>query len=140
MFLSSGIDLYRGVLDTQPGLNPDLDLAIHRLNRTGINVYPIYVAPAAHFGRGLFLVNNGQSCLAMLADETGGEAFFEGFITPVSMKPILEDIGRHLNDQYVVTFAAKPGRKSGYETIHVSTELSGVELTGPTQVYVPVEK
>ncbi len=140
VFLSSGIDLYRGVLDSQPGLNPDLDLAIQRLNRSGVTVYPIYVAPAEHFSHSLFLVSNGQSCLARLADETGGEAFFEGLITPISMKPFLEEIGRHLNDQYLVTFAAKPGKKSGYESIRVSTELSGVELTGPSGAYVPVEK
>ncbi len=140
VFLSSGIDLYRGVLDSEPGLNPDLDVAIERLNRSGVTVYPIYIAPAAHFSRSLFLVSNGQSCLARLADETGGEAFFEGFVTPVSMKPFLDEIGRHLSNQYVVTFAAKPGKKSGYETIRVSTEVSGVELTGPSGVYVPVEK
>lgn len=140
LFLSSGIDLYRGVRDSEAGLNPDLQLAIDRLDRSGVNVYTIYIAPAAHFARSLFLVSNGQSCLARLADETGGEAFFEGFITPISMKPFLEDIGRHLNNQYVVTFAAGPGKKSGYERIHVSTELSGVELTGPTEVYVPVAK
>ena len=140
LFLSSGIDLYRGLRDSEAALNPDLQLAIDHLNRSGVTVYTIYVAPAAHFSRSLFLVSNGQSCLARLADETGGEAFFEGFITPVSMKPFLEEIGRHLNNQYVVTFAAKQGKKSGYEAIHVSTELSGVELTGPTGVYVPVQK
>jgi len=140
VFLSSGIDLFRGVRESEAGLNIDLQLAIDRLNRSGVTVYAIYVAPAAHFARNLFLVGSGQSCLARLADETGGEAFFQGNITPISMKPFLEDIGRHLDNQYVVTFAAKQGKKSGYEAIHVSTELSGVELTGPTGVYVPAEK
>jgi len=140
LFLSSGIDLFRGVTDSYAGVNPDLQVAIDRLNRSGITVYPIYVAPAAHFGRNLFLVTNGQSCLARLAAETGGEAFFEGFITPITMKPFLEEIAEHLNNQYLVTFAAAPGHKSGYEPIHVSTELSGVEITGPTGVYVPVPK
>jgi len=140
LFLSSGIDLYRGVVDSYAGVNPDLHEAIDRLNRNGITVYSIYVTPAAHFSRSLFLTSNGQSCLARLADETGGEAFFQGFSTPVSMKPFLEDLSRHLNDQYVVTFAAKPGKKSGYDAIRVHTELSGVEVTGPTGVYVPVAK
>ena len=137
LFLSSGIDLFRGFQDTYPGLNPDLDVAISRLNRSGITVYPIYVTPAAHFARSLFLVSNGQSCLSRLADETGGEAYFQGFQTPISMKPFLEDMARHLGDQYLVTFVAKPGKKSGYERIRVSTELSGVEVTGPARVYVP---
>jgi len=139
LFLSSGIDLYRGVRLSDPMENPDLDTAIKLMNRNGFTVYPIYISPVAHFSRSLFLVANGQSCLSHLAYETGGEAFFEGFSTPVSMKPFLEEIGHHLNNQYVVTFSAKPGKKSGYEPIRVHTELSGVEVTGPTSVYVPVK-
>jgi hypothetical protein len=140
IFLSSGIDLFRGYQDTYPGQNPDLEVAIDHLNKSSITVYPIYVTPAAHFSRSLFLVSNGQSSLSWLADHTGGEAFFQGFATPISMKPFLDELGRHLNNQYLVTFSAKPGKKSGYESIRVSTELSGVELTGPTRVFVPAEK
>jgi len=140
LFLSSGIDLFRGYQDSYAGLNPDLDEAIGRLDRAGITVYPIYVSPAAHFFRNLFLVSNGQSCLSRLADETGGEAYFQGLITPISMKPFLQELAGHLANQYVVTFAAKPGKKSGYVSLHVTTEVSGVDVTGPSRVYVPVAK
>lgn len=140
LFLSSGIDLYRGVRDTTPGLNPDLDVAIDRLNRSGVTVFPIYVSPAAHFARSLYLVSNGQSCLARLATETGGEAYFQGFNTPISMKPFLEEMARHLANQYLVTFSSRAGKKSGYESIRVRTELSGVEITGPSRVFVPIAK
>jgi hypothetical protein len=140
LFLSSGIDIYRGYMDTYPSLNPDLETAINRLDRNGITVFPIYISPAGHFQRSLYLVGNGQSCLSYLADETGGEAFFQGFNTPVDMKPFLDEIGRHLNSQYLVTFAAQPGKKSGYESIHATTELSGVEVRGPARAYVPAEK
>lgn len=137
LFLSSGIDTFRGVRFTAPGLNTDLDTAINRLNRSGITMYTIYVSPAAHFERSFFLVANGQSCLSRLADETGGEAYFQGTGTPVSMKPFLEEMGQHLRNQYLVTFSAKPRKKSGYVGIRVRTEVSGVELDGPGQVYVP---
>ncbi|HUJ41477.1 MAG TPA: hypothetical protein VLW54_13125 [Candidatus Acidoferrales bacterium] len=140
LFLSSGIDLYRGIDETYPGRNVDLGTAIDRLDRSGITVYPIYVSPAAHFLRNLFLINNGQSCLSRLADETGGEAYFQGFQTPVSMKPFLEEMARHLDNQYMVTFAAKARSKSGYAYIRVATELSGVDITGPDRIYVPAEK
>ncbi|HKM89453.1 MAG TPA: hypothetical protein VJX29_02475 [Candidatus Acidoferrales bacterium] len=140
LFLSSGIDLFRGFADTYPGTNPDLQEAIDRLNRSEITVYPIYVSPAAHFSQNLFLVNNGQACLSLLADETGGEAYFQGFQTPISMQPFLEEMGRHLDHQYLVTFAAKPAKKSRYESIRVTTEVSGVDVTGPGEVYVPAQK
>jgi hypothetical protein len=140
LFLSSGIDLYRGYRDSYPGQNPDLQTAIDRMNRSGITVYTVYVSPASHFLRNLFLVSNGQDCLSRLADETGGEAYFQGFGTPISMKPFLEEMLRHLNNQYLVTFAAKAGKKSAYADLRVTTEVSGVDLTGPDQVYVNVEK
>jgi hypothetical protein len=140
LFLSSGIDVFRGVSETYPGINPDLDVALEHLNRSGITVFPIYVSPAGHFFQSLFLVSNGQSCLSRIADETGGEAYFQGFQTPISMKPFLEEMLRHLNDQYLVTFAAKPRKKSGYDTLRVTTELSGVEVTGPARVYLPGQK
>jgi len=140
LFLSSGVDLFRGVRDTYAATNPDLELAIDRLARSEVTVYSIYVTPAAHFSRSFFLVMNGQSCLSRLAAETGGEAYFQGSETPVSMTPFLDEMGRHLANQYLVTFSAKPGKKSGYESIHVRTELSGVEITGPALVYVPVAK
>jgi len=140
LFLSSGIDVYRGIRDSYPGTNPDFEVAVDRLNRIGVTVYSIYVTPAAHFSRSFFLATNGQACLARLADETGGEAYFQGFQTPISMQPFLEEMAQHLAHQYVVTFSAKPRKKSGYESIHVTTEVSGVDVTGPAQVYVPVEK
>ena len=140
LFLSSGIDVYRGIRDSYPGTNPDFEVAVDRLNRIGVTVYSIYVTPAAHFSRSFFLATNGQACLARLADETGGEAYFQGFQTPISMQPFLEEMGQHLAHQYVVTFSAKPRKKSGYESIHVTTEVSGVDVTGPAEVYVPVEK
>jgi hypothetical protein len=137
LFLSSGIDTFRGVRSTSPGINPDLDLASDRLIRAGITVYSIYVSPAAHFGQSFFLVSNGQSCLSRLADETGGEAYFQGFNTPISMKPFLEEMQRHLANQYLVTFAAKPRGKGGFIGLKVRTEVSGVELDSASRAYVP---
>ena len=140
LLLSSGIDLFRGYRDSAPGLNPDLNTAINQLSRSGITVYSIYVSPASHFLGNLFLINNGQSCLSRLADETGGEAYFQGTMTPISMKPFLSEMLQHLNNQYLVTFGARPGKKSGYAGIRVTTELSGVDVTGPDQVYISVPK
>jgi hypothetical protein len=138
--VSSGIDLFRGAADTAPGLNPDLQTAIDSAQRSGITVYAIYASAGGHFLRNFYLVTNGQSCLSRLAFETGGEAYFQGFDTPVSFRPFLEDMRKHLGEQYIVTFSAKPGKKSRLEGIRVTTELSGVELIAPSAVYVPEPK
>lgn len=140
VFLGSGIDVLRGRGETNPGVNPDLDLAINHLTASEVVVYPIYVSPAPEILSNLALVANGQSCLKKLATETGGEAFWEGFGTPVTMKPFLDDVSRDLNNQYWVTFAAKPAKKPDYAEIRVKTELSGVRVIGPTRVFVPAGK
>ena len=137
LFLSSGIDTFRGIGSTSPGLNPDLQTAIDRLNRAQITVFSIYVSPAAHFGRSFYLVSNGQSCLSRLADETGGEAYFQGFGTPISMTPFLNEMQQHLANQYLVTFAAKPRNKAGFTGVKVRTETSGVELDAASKAWVP---
>jgi hypothetical protein len=115
-------------------------MAIDYLNRNNIVAYSIYADPVGHFRRSFFLVTNGQSCLSRLTDEAGGEAFFVGNNTPVDFQPLLADLTRHLRHQYLVTFDAKPRKKSGLEDVRVITEAPGVEVRGPAQVYVPGEK
>ena len=140
LLLSSGIDTFRGINSTAPSLNVDLDSAIREAQRGGITVYSIYVSPSAHFQRSFFLTTNGQGCLARLADETGGEAYFLGTVTPINMQPFLEEMANHLAHQYLVTFGAKTPKKSGFYGIKIHTELSGAEVEGPSQVFIPVPK
>jgi len=137
ILLSSGIDVLRGRSESSSGVNPDLELAINHLAESEVLVYPIYVSPAAEVLSNLALVANGQSCLKRLATETGGEAFWEGFGTPVTMKPYLDDVSRDLKNQYWVTFAAKPSKKPDYAEIRVKTEVSGVRVIGPERAWVP---
>jgi hypothetical protein len=137
LLLSSGIDTFRGVRATIPSQNPDLDRAVNEAQRKGITIYSIYVAPGSHFQTSFFLSTNGQACLSALADETGGEAYFSGTITPISMQPFLEEMQRHLAHQYSVTFAAVPQKKAGLYSIKVRTEVSGAEVDAPAQVLIP---
>ena len=92
LLVSSGIDLLRGVFDSNPGVNPDLQAAIHVYRGDGIAVYAIYASNAGRLSRNSFLVLNGQSCLTRMAAETGGEAYFSGSQTPISFRPFLESI------------------------------------------------
>ncbi len=98
LLISSGIDLLRGVTDSTPGLNPDLQSAIDRYRRDGIVVYSIYASNASLVSRNSFLVLNGQGCLARLSTETGGEAYFSGSRTAVNFKPFLDRIRQELSE------------------------------------------
>ncbi|HXE74861.1 MAG TPA: hypothetical protein VNN18_04385 [Candidatus Xenobia bacterium] len=140
LFISDGIDLFRGVSGSSPGSNFDLKRAIDRAQRANTQVFTLYASGAGRLRRNFFLVGNGQSCLARLAAETGGESFFQGFGTPVSFEPFLDDLKDMLEHQYVLTFSAKPGAKSGYQPLKVTTEVPNVELIAPARVWVPAEQ
>lgn len=137
LLVSSGIDLLRGTLESQPGLNRDLQAAIEDYQRNGIVVYTLYGAGAGRIGRNFFLVNNGQSCLARLAAETGGDSYFLGFQTPVSFKPFLDDLAKLLGQQYLLTFQAKLGKSAGFARLKVTVEESGAVIAAPDRVWVP---
>ncbi|HSC78251.1 MAG TPA: hypothetical protein VLB32_06785 [Candidatus Acidoferrales bacterium] len=139
LFISDGIDLFRGVSGSSPGSNFDLQRAIDRAQRVNTQVFTLFASGAGRLRRNSFLVGNGQSSLSRLAAETGGDSFFQGFGTPVSFEPFLDDLKDMLEHQYVLTFTAKPGSKSGHQPLRVTTEVPNVELIAPQRVWVPAE-
>jgi hypothetical protein len=139
LLVSHGIDLFRGASSSAPGVNPDLRRAIETSLRRGIVVNTLYASGSGRAQRNRFLVSNGQGSLSRLAQETGGEAFFQGFSTPVSFKPFLNELGENLGQQYLLTFRAQPGKKASYQRLRVDAEVAGVKLTAPARVYIPAE-
>lgn len=137
LLISDGIDLYRGVMDSVPGANPDLGVAIQKAQHAGVTVFSIFANSAGLARQNRFLIHNGQGCLALLTLETGGQAFFQGFETPISFQPFLSQIEELLRNQYALTFRAKPLRKAGTAPIRVTTEQPEIELLAPRNVYIP---
>ena len=136
ILVSDGIDVTNGVDDSQPGQSMVLQRAIDAAERAGVVVYTIFASGSGRAVQNQFLVNNGQGSLARLASETGGDAFFQGTQTPISFKPFLEDIGKLVGQQYLLTFLATPGEKGRYARLQVSVEQKDVELIAPDHVYV----
>lgn len=137
LLVSNGVDINRGISETLPTLNPDLEEAIHRAQSAGVVVYIIYAGGAARFTHDWFLLNNGQSMLSRIAEETGGEAYFEGNETPVSFSPFLKQLSEALGRQYVLTFEAMSMPKPGPARLRVTTELPHVHIAAPAAVQVP---
>jgi len=134
LLVTDGVDRYYGGGDSQ---DPYLDAAISEAQRAGIVVFAIYTPGAGHFGHSYWPNYWGQIYLSRVADETGGESYYIGFTgAPVSFDPYLEDMSRHLDHQYWLTFLAKPPKKSGFQRIKVSTEVSNAELVAAKSVYV----
>ncbi len=137
LLISDGLDLYRGLADSTPGINPDLQQAIEAAQRARVTMYTLFTNSAGRADRNAYLSANGQGSLEMLATATGGEAFFQGTETPLAFQPFLNRLRNELDGQYVLTFAAQTGKQPGYQPVRITTEQPGVKLIGPEQVYVP---
>ena len=136
LLFSSGIDYFRG--GGFGPKSPDLDPAIERAQKQNINIWSIYAPDAGHRGRGFFRASNAQSNLSQLSDETGGEFYGLGFGAPVTFKYYLDEIGMHLNNQYLLTFNGSGGKKGRFERVRVVTELPKVEFLAPSEAFLPL--
>jgi hypothetical protein len=134
LLFSSGIDYFRG---GPQQLNPDLDTTIEHAQKQNINVWTIYAPDAGRRGRRFFTASNAQSNLTRLSEETGAEAYYLGFGAPVSIKPYLDEIRDHLNNQYLLTFEGSGGKKGRFERVRVATELPKVKFMTPSAVFLP---
>ena len=85
-------------------------------------------------------INWGQNYLSQLSDETGGESYYLGSGAPVSFSPYLGDLGRRLLHQCLLTFQAKPVKKTGMQSVKLRTEVSNAELVAADRVYVPASE
>jgi len=135
IMITDGIDrFWDGV-----GLDdPYLNSAIEEAQRGGVVVNALYARGGGHFGHSPWMINWGQNYLSEMADATGGEAYYVGNDTPPSFRPYFTDLTERISHQFLLTFEAQPGKKSGFERIKLSTEVPNVELVTQRQVYVPI--
>jgi hypothetical protein len=132
--VTDGIDRLYSTGDLQ---DPYLDEAIDNALRAGITISAIYTPGTGHFGHSYWQTYWGQIYLSRLADETGGEAYSIGFSgPPVSFTPFLDDVGKRLAHQYLLTFLAKPPKKANWQRIRLMTEVRNADLVAPGKVWV----
>jgi hypothetical protein len=134
LVIGDGIDRFRG-----GPASPDVTLTIERAQKAGIIIHTLYAREGGREGRNLFRVNYGQSNLAQMTDETGGESFFQGLSTPISFGPFLDQLDLILHNQYYLTFTtARSMKKKGeLRRFKVTTEQHNVEISAPRAILVP---
>lgn len=136
IMVSDGIDRYDDMEDLQ---DPYVVDAIQDAQRAGVVVYTIYNPGIGHFGHSYWRNYWGQLYLSRVSDETGGESYYIGFTGPaVAFAPFLDEVDHRLTNQYLLSFDAVPGKKSGLQPVRVTTELRGLSLVSADKVYVPV--
>ncbi len=138
LLISSGIDFFRGRVAGP--IYPDVDPLIQRAERQNTNIWTIYYPSSGHSGRSFHRVFTAQNNLGKLSEETGAESYYLGSGAPVSLKPYFDELGLHLSNQYLLTFAGSGGSKGKYQSAKVKTEAPGVEFFTFTAVYLPPSK
>ena len=135
LMVSDGIDRYYGIGDP---LDPYLAAAIEDAQRAGIVVFVIYTPGVGHYGHSYWQTYWGQIYLSQVADETGAESYYIGFNgAPVTFVPYLDDLAHRFTHQYLLTFTAKPQKKSGLQRVKLMTEVPNADLVSADRVYVP---
>src|SRR6204780_3569556 len=127
LLIADGIDRFRGTYPT----SPDVASTINNAQKAGVMIHTLDAAGVGRAGRNSFRVTLGQSALSQISDATGGEAFFQGFNTPISFGPYLQQLDLVLKNQYWMTYATDRSKKAKGELrkLRVRTEQKGVEIS-----------
>jgi hypothetical protein len=133
MMLTNGVDPYNGSTNPMNQDSPYVATAVEDAQRAGVAVYSIYYADAGFRGnRGSF---SGQSYLAQLSQGTGGQPYFEGTGSPVSLAPFLANFQRAISETYIATFEAPAGKDPAKELLHLKlTSATKTKLHAPEEV------
>ena len=129
LLISSGMDPY----SPADPLNPYLLSAIADAQRDGIPVDSIYFGGAGHLGHNYFRINWGENYLSELGDATGGEAYWQGFGSPVLFDAFLKDFNQRLRDQYLLTLSPTDA-KPGLEPIRIMSTNPKVSLVAAKEI------
>ncbi|MGH2509862.1 MAG: hypothetical protein ACRDHZ_20985 [Ktedonobacteraceae bacterium] len=142
LMITDGIDRLRlrGNLMSLPSISVDAQSVGDRAQRDRVIVHTLYAEGANHAFRNFWVANMGANNLSMVADVTGGSSYFLGYNNPPSFKPWLDRLNTILNNQFWLTFDAKPGKRAGLQYIRLETEVPGAELVSANSVYVPAAK
>lgn len=125
---------------TMPTISPDADTASRNSQRYGVIVHSIYATGAGRLGRNAWEAQLGQSGVAKIADETGGEYFALGTQNAVSFKPYLDRLQKIFNSQYYLVFQATPKKKEGLQRVDISTDVPNADIAAADNVWVPAAK
>lgn len=129
LLVSDGIDISRGFESASPANGFDLQRAINESQRLGVAVYSIYAPTVGASNR--TLVGNGQGSLNRLSSETGGRAFFQGTLAPISLDRYLSDVDSLLSRQFALTYLSTHTSK-GFHKVRVVADMSDGELYHPS--------
>lgn len=136
LMITSGVDPLGAGFSEDPFNNPYESEAFERAEKGGFIVYAIYSPTVGRAGRGFLRTDLAQTGLDLLAQKTGGEAYYLSFGSPVDITPYLTQVSFNLRHQYGLTFLAAAGKKPGLDPIKLKTEAPNTRLISAEEGYV----
>ena len=134
LLISDGLEASRGGQPMDTVSSPELERAVLKAQRKGVAVYSIFSPTVFTRDTNSTLVNAGQSGLLKLSDQTGGRAFYQGSIAPVSFIPFLKDLDILLGRQFALTYLSTH-MKHGYHRVDVMSTNPEVKIEHPKGYY-----
>ena len=134
LLLSDGLDITQGLSNSTPTQSLDLERAITRAQRRSVSVFSFYNPASITEGGDQRLILNGQGSLARLSDETGGRAFFQGSIAPLSFERFFRELTLLLNRQFLLSYLSTH-MKRGYHRVEVLSTNPSIKIEHPKGYY-----
>ena len=122
---------------TTPSISSDADTASTTSQRFRVIVHSIYAVGVGRAGRNSWEAQLGQSGIAKIADETGGEYFALGTQNALSFKPYLDRLQKIFENQYFLVFQGSRQNKAGLQRVRISTDVENAEIAAADNVWVP---
>jgi hypothetical protein len=122
---------------TMPTISVDADTASNVSQRYGVIVHSIYATGVGRLSRNSWEAQLGQSGVAKITDETGGEYFALGTQNAVSFKPYLNRLQKIFDNQYFLVLQVTPRMKEGLQRVRISTEVANADIASANSVWVP---
>lgn len=133
LMITNGVDPYHFQYDPN---DPYVLAAIRDSVRARLVVYSVYWPGAGRVGHSGYANNAGQNLLLEVTDATGGQSYWQGFGSPVTLQPYFQDLVRRFDNQYELSFTAPLHRSSEIVSMKVKAHASGVKVDAPQQVSV----
>jgi VWFA-related protein len=134
LLISDGLDISQGLSSSTPSQSIDLERAILRSQRRSVAVFAFYNPASVTEGGDSRLVLNGQGSLQKIADETGGRAFFQGSIAPISFEPFFRDLSMLLSRQFLLSYLSTHMNR-GYHRVEVLSTNPEIKIEHPKGYY-----
>ncbi len=134
LLFSDGLDASQGRNLASVSQSADLDRATLNAQRRGVAVYSFYSPTAATENSRSVLVLASQSAMERLSDETGGRAFFQGTLAPISYMPFFRELSLTLSRQFALTYLSTHMKK-GYHKVVVTSTNPEIKIEHPRGYY-----